>query len=486
MKVYSPATVETVKQYSPDAISAKWFEFAGRNLPFYFGFYHVTGNYPLLYPEFIGSRFEHILVNAKGKNWVMLRIKSEMEELRQNLSKSLQSKSRIEEILKKVESAYVEMWSFCNNRNHNEEDSLEYLKKFMKKHNVASTATSSVIEVCSSLALQIEKNISDEGDMIELAVPHKPTLQFEQEQNLLEIAIKIKEEKTSKEQAEQMLKKHFDDFAFVYFYVDEPIPPFETFLEENNNLFQESLESLKQKLVNKQAFQAKVDRKAEEVIAKYALDPELIALFRKGIYLRIYGESLFGLGNKASNPHFVNLAKKLGVALNQVKYLTFEEIEEAINGKLEYEKLIADRQRNCSILLSGQNAHVLNGSESEALMKSLNIEREAISNAEGVKGVAAVKGKVIGTARIVNEVSELAKVQQGDVLVAKNTTPTFVPAMKRACAIVTDEGGITCHAAIVSRELGLPCIIGTGNATKVLQDGDVVEVDADKGIVRKL
>ena len=66
------------------------------------------------------------------------------------------------------------------------------------------------------------------------------------------------------------------------------------------------------------------------------------------------------------------------------------------------------------------------------------------------------------------------------------TTPDFVPAMEKAAAIVTDRGGILCHAAIVSREMSKPCIIGTKIATKVLKDGDLVEVDADKGVVRKI
>lgn len=66
------------------------------------------------------------------------------------------------------------------------------------------------------------------------------------------------------------------------------------------------------------------------------------------------------------------------------------------------------------------------------------------------------------------------------------TTPDFVPAMQRAAAIVTDEGGILCHAAIIAREMRKPCVIGTKIATRVFKDGDLIEVDADKGIVRKL
>lgn len=66
------------------------------------------------------------------------------------------------------------------------------------------------------------------------------------------------------------------------------------------------------------------------------------------------------------------------------------------------------------------------------------------------------------------------------------TRPELMPAVKKAKAIITDEGGLTCHAAIVSRELGVPCIIGTKIATKILKDGNLVEVDANKGIIRKI
>ncbi|HLC48700.1 MAG TPA: PEP-utilizing enzyme, partial [Candidatus Norongarragalinales archaeon] len=82
--------------------------------------------------------------------------------------------------------------------------------------------------------------------------------------------------------------------------------------------------------------------------------------------------------------------------------------------------------------------------------------------------------------------SDLPKMGEGDILVAQATNPDVVPAMKKAAAIVTNTGGITCHAAIVSRELGIPCIVGTKIATDVLKDGMVVEVDATKGIVKIL
>ena len=76
--------------------------------------------------------------------------------------------------------------------------------------------------------------------------------------------------------------------------------------------------------------------------------------------------------------------------------------------------------------------------------------------------------------------------KKGDILVAPMTSPDFITAMRKASAVVTNEGGMTCHAAIVSRELKIPCIVATRIATKVLKDGDIIEVDATKGIVRKI
>lgn len=100
-----------------------------------------------------------------------------------------------------------------------------------------------------------------------------------------------------------------------------------------------------------------------------------------------------------------------------------------------------------------------------------------------IKGTVASIGKAQGVARVLFSPAEIDKVKEGDILVTSMTTPDFVIAMRRAAAIVTDEGGVLCHAAIVSREFGIPCITGTQIATQVLKDGDRVLVDAEKGII---
>ena len=103
-----------------------------------------------------------------------------------------------------------------------------------------------------------------------------------------------------------------------------------------------------------------------------------------------------------------------------------------------------------------------------------------------IKGQVANKGQAKGIVRIVSSTRDLPKVKEGDILVAAMTMPKYLPAMKKAAAFITDEGGLTSHAAIVSREMNKPCIVGTKVATKLLRDGNEIEVDADNGIVRIL
>lgn len=103
-----------------------------------------------------------------------------------------------------------------------------------------------------------------------------------------------------------------------------------------------------------------------------------------------------------------------------------------------------------------------------------------------IRGEIAEKGIVRGRVRRLMGHKQIHDLKEGEILVSPMTIPDFLPAMKKAAAIVTDEGGVVCHAAIVARELKKPCIVGTKIATQVLKDGDIVKVDANSGVVRVL
>lgn len=110
----------------------------------------------------------------------------------------------------------------------------------------------------------------------------------------------------------------------------------------------------------------------------------------------------------------------------------------------------------------------------------------SLSTTEELKGMCAMPGKVTGKVRVITHLEEIQDMQEGEVLVVTMTTPDFVLAMRKASAIVTDEGGVTSHASIMAREMKTPCVIGTLVATRTLKTGDTIEVDADNGIVRIL
>ncbi len=151
----------------------------------------------------------------------------------------------------------------------------------------------------------------------------------------------------------------------------------------------------------------------------------------------------------------------------------WELIKEREKGYLYFNNLILveNRQNQINEYLNGNHIALLDG------------EKEDVSDEKQLAGTCAFGGKVKGLVTIVENEKDFHKMKQGDILVASMTIPKFLPVMKLAGAMVTDEGGALCHAAIVARELKIPTIIGTKRATKVLDDGDLIEVDANNGKV---
>ncbi|MEM4133646.1 MAG: phosphoenolpyruvate synthase [Candidatus Micrarchaeia archaeon] len=119
----------------------------------------------------------------------------------------------------------------------------------------------------------------------------------------------------------------------------------------------------------------------------------------------------------------------------------------------------------------------------EEKVETMETETKVEKGSIILRGLPASPGFATGKVRVILDISDLPSMQSGEILVTKMTTPDFVPAMRKASAIITDEGGLTSHAAIVSRELGVPAVIGTEKATSILKNEMLVTVDANKGII---
>jgi len=132
----------------------------------------------------------------------------------------------------------------------------------------------------------------------------------------------------------------------------------------------------------------------------------------------------------------------------------------------------------------GDTIYILQSRPITTISGNRDIAQETESSGDILlEGQGASPGVATGRVVLVNTVKDLGRINDGDIMVAKMTNPDMVPGMRKVCAIITDEGGMTCHAAIVSRELGTPAVVGTRDATHVLKEGDIVTVDGEKGLV---
>ena len=168
--------------------------------------------------------------------------------------------------------------------------------------------------------------------------------------------------------------------------------------------------------------------------------------------------------------------------LEEIKYMSPREVSHVFEKKLD-RKLLQQRRKGCVVYWDMTGHEIISGPDYKKVMTTI-LGSQNLSDVDDFRGLTASMGKARGRVKILGSAKEVDKVEPGDILVAVMTRPDYVPAMKKAAAIVTDEGGITCHAAIISRELGIPCIIGTKIATKVLKDNMEVEVNANHSWVR--
>lgn len=231
-----------------------------------------------------------------------------------------------------------------------------------------------------------------------------------------------------------------------------------------------------------------VEAKQKEFIKLFKIDQAYQELFKvaQGLVFTkgARKESMFHSYSIIENL-FREIGRRYYLSVNQVRYIYPHEFKNLLlNDKFSAAKLNERYKFSLQYSLGDYtDDKLLEGDEAREFLSKFNIIKEEIGDVKIMEGDCASPGRASGQAKIINIPKDMAKMEKGDVLISIATNPDLVPAIKKAAAIVTDIGGITCHAAIVSRELGIPCVIGTKIATKVLKDGDVVDVNATHGKV---
>jgi len=279
------------------------------------------------------------------------------------------------------------------------------------------------------------------------------------------------------------LKRHVKKFGFLnmYCYEGQPMKIKDVILR-----LQELLkEDCRKKLTEIISRKREDLERFREIITKYEIGGrlrEFIDYAQEYLYFRLYRLDILFMAGYLVRDFIEEIGKKMNLSYDEVIYVWHKEVLDFLKkGIIPDREEVKKREKAYATILIDGKLTIFSGKKALALPPKKKIKRT-----KKLTGRTASLGKHQGKVKIVLSSKEIDKVKKGNVLVSIMTNPYYVPAMIRAGAIVTDEGGILCHAAIVSREFGKPCIVGTKIATQVLKDGDLVEVDASRGLVKRI
>jgi len=368
------------------------------------------------------------------------------------------------EIIKSFEKITKEKDTLINELKKNKKRTTQEKKVIIKKYENALLSFQKYYAIAVTFGNYCEEQIRNQGEEEFLKTHSIPytTLDMNKYHNSIRLL------KTKKENIKAK-KEHLEKFAWIKtsYNVIEPHT-----LEELENELKES----------------KKDSKIKT--PKLNSVPKNILPYVQGLQVSIFMRNrMKEMGQQvwfAFDKMAIELASELNLTREDFFQLLIDEVIDSLDAK---KSIISDQQIN-----ERKNGFIncqLDGKEvllTGAIVKELveYYSPKAIESTSFVKGTVACKGNVSGIAQVILSSKELGSFKEGNILITTMTTPDYIVVLKKAKAIVTNEGGITCHAAIVSRELNIPCIIGTKNATIVFKNGDKISVDTDKGIVKKI
>lgn len=358
------------------------------------------------------------------------------------------------------------------------------------------------------LKRKIEEKTKDmnkiEGYALILTTSPESSFLNEEEAELLKIVKEIKENEDLnnlfmqdisiiKEKLPQLnpkinekIEKHTEDYCWVPYDYGSTIWTKEYFLDVISEDIKKGLD-VSQRVEKLKNYSKDLKEKKKKILEELKLDKkteELFAAVSDAGYLIDLKKAKFSISHYHMKKWFKETASRLKISERQLNFMTPEDLENAILKNSVNTKQLDERYDYCVLLMDSGKATIYYKDQAKSYFKQFQIRID--EGKTELQGLCAQPGFAKGVAKIIKGTKDINKLQQGEILVASMTGPDFVIAMRKAAAIVTDTGGITCHAAIVSRELGVPCIVGTKIATKVFKDGDILEINGSNGIVRKV
>lgn len=335
-------------------------------------------------------------------------------------------------------------------------------------------------------AINKEKKNINGNDLEILLTPPEPSFLQKERIGLLKLAKIILKKKISQNKIDKYLESIVanyywlqNDFAKVH-YLNQ-----RHFLKKIQEIIREKKKLQEEKEMRK--WLEKLGSRKKKILRKYKFSKEFVNVVH---FLAILGN--FRDARKSYNQMAENTLRKiaeefsrrLGLEINTVEYMFHWEIKDVFKLTKQRISEIESRSRGWLYFITGPDKFLaIKGKQAAKLNAYL---KEQISRRVELKGMPAYAGIAEGEVKIIKSQNDFYKMKRGNVLVAPNTRPEFLPVMKIASAIVTEEGGLTCHAAIVSRELKIPAVVGVQGAISVLKDEDKIRVDSNIGEIERL
>lgn len=292
-----------------------------------------------------------------------------------------------------------------------------------------------------------------------------------------------------------LIHKHFEKYKVLTLGDGHWEPNVEHFYNNFESDQNRDLSAINKRIDELTSLPAVTRKIKKSLIDKYKLSEEIVHytnIIAEIGHLRLTMRAEGFISLAAAKGPILAAAKKLGMDTSEICYCTVEEFYDLLlhpdARKIEMLKQRKQEETYLMAILDGKRCFYY-GKEAEVKYAEL-VEHEDISDVSEVRGNTAMVGKVEGEAFVFSWGDDLAAavktISKKTILVAGQTRPQLMPLIRACVGIVTDEGGVTSHAAIVARELKMPCVVGTKVATKVIQTGDKIELDADDGIVKIL
>ena len=340
----------------------------------------------------------------------------------------------------------------------------------------------------------LKNNLLKQGFTLEdinlLTQPDRRNYLEEEKEEFLKLCLKYFKNR-KKNNLHRLLEKHLKKFAYVgVSYYNEPprakadcLRDINRYLKEKRNwqYFKKILEERNRDFKKRIKARDSMHNKIKDTRFKKAVLVLRQAAFGKDYFRGNISEIVYYYFDEILKES----ARRLKLRQGQAKDLTDKELNQLMAGKKLDWKKINSRQKYYAMGTLNHKFFLYYGKKAKQIEYKF-FPKLKKSKARELEGAPAQKGVARGQAKIILGYNDFKKFKEGDILVATNTMPEYMPVIRRAAAIVTEVGGVTCHAAIVARELKKPCLIGVDGATSILKDGDKVEVDANKGIVKKL